>query len=411
MKVLCVFGQHNYGVPERGEGYEFGHFIPALRRLGHEVVFFESRHKAIYADFAELNRKLLETVERERPTVIFCVLSSYEVWLETLAMLHNGSEAVLIGWSTDDSWKYAQFSRFVAPAFDIFATTYRAALTRARHDGLNNYVLTQWAADSASLVEPLPAVRCRHSVTFVGSAYGNRPRWIDELRRRGIKVECFGHGWKHGPVTANTVARIMRESIISLNFADSGLVMRGLLPEHSRQIKARLFEVPGAGGFLLTEDAAGLEEFYLPGEEVAVFSGIDELVSKIKFFLAHPEERDRIARAGFLRTRQEHTYDHRFRELFTIAEQHMSGAEGRSQQSRKVKIDSAQFAGIVAMHRSTVWLKLLRGALLLPCMLIWGRQRGPRAARRLLYELSWRVAGRSTYSASGWVGRMFYHES
>ena len=39
MRVLCVFGEHNYGDPNRGEGYEYANFVPALRRLGHEVLF------------------------------------------------------------------------------------------------------------------------------------------------------------------------------------------------------------------------------------------------------------------------------------------------------------------------------------------------------------------------------------
>ena len=42
MRILCVFGRHNYGDPARGEGVEYTHFLPALRTLGHEVEFFES---------------------------------------------------------------------------------------------------------------------------------------------------------------------------------------------------------------------------------------------------------------------------------------------------------------------------------------------------------------------------------
>jgi len=42
MKTLCVFGQHNYGDPGRGLGYEYTNFIQALKNLGYEVVFFES---------------------------------------------------------------------------------------------------------------------------------------------------------------------------------------------------------------------------------------------------------------------------------------------------------------------------------------------------------------------------------
>jgi spore maturation protein CgeB len=43
--------------------------------------------------------------------------------------------------------------------------------------------------------------------------------------------------------------------------------------------------------------------------------------------------------------------------------------------------------------------------------LFWGKQRGPRAARRLVFELSWRVFGSYTYRAVGWPGRMFYKDS
>jgi len=34
-----------------------------------------------------------------------------------------------------------------------------------------------------------------------------------------------------------------------------------------------------------------------------------------------------------------------------------------------------------------------------------------RAARRLLFEISWRLGGRRTYSAAGLPGRLFYRES
>ena len=74
------------------------------------------------------------------------------------------------------------------------------------------------------------------------------------------------------------------------------------------------------GGFLLTEDAPRLTEFYTPGKEIETFNNNDELIDKIKFFLAHPEDRDRIARAGFERTQREHTYDVRMKEVvaFTL---------------------------------------------------------------------------------------------
>jgi spore maturation protein CgeB len=77
LKVLCVFGQHNYGDPERGQGYEYTNFISAFENMGFNVVFFESQNKAIYRDFVDMNRRLLQTVEQEKPDVIICVLMTY----------------------------------------------------------------------------------------------------------------------------------------------------------------------------------------------------------------------------------------------------------------------------------------------------------------------------------------------
>jgi spore maturation protein CgeB len=51
------------------------------------------------------------------------------------------------------------------------------------------------------------------------------------------------------------------------------------------------------------------------------------------------------------------------------------------------------------------------GLLSAMCTVLWGRARGPRAARRLVFEASWRVAGRRTYSAAGIPGRFFYRSS
>ena len=103
LKVLCVFGQHNYGATGRGESYEYVNFLPALSRLGHETLLFESWNKTCYMDFQQLNRKLLATVQSTKPDAILFVLLNYEIWVETLKALREGSNAVLINWVPDDS--------------------------------------------------------------------------------------------------------------------------------------------------------------------------------------------------------------------------------------------------------------------------------------------------------------------
>ena len=404
MRILCVFGRNAYGDAARGEGYEHANFLPALRALGHETVLFESFDRSPYADFAEMNRAFVRAIESQRPDAVLCVLMGYELWTETLDLARGLCSGPLINWGTDDSWKYEQFARFIAPHVDCYATTSARALERARLDGHANVVLTQWAAGDTALEAPLPAAQCRHKVSFVGSAYGNRRRWIEQLARRGIQVDCFGYGWPKGPVAAADIPRIVRESIVSLNFGDSGLHVRGLRLYRSRQIKARVFEVPGAGGFLLTEAADGLTRFYHDRSEIAVFGDANELAAKIRYYLEHLDERDRIAIAGHERTVRNHTYTRRFEELLAQATQ-LANKRG------PVRADAGNLPALVAQHRPGPALRLLRILLVFPLSLLFGRQRGARAARRLLFELSWRLAGVKTYSASGWPGRIFYRES
>jgi len=402
MRILCVWGRHNYGDATRGESYEYANFLPALEALGHSVSLFDSWDRSRYASFAELNRALVQSAGEARPELILTVLLGYEIWLETLDYLRGSLGVPVLNWGTDDSWKYTQFSRYVAGHVDCYATTSSQALEHAARDGFKNWLLTQWAASDTRLAQPLPAAQCRYAVSFVGSAYGNRMRWIEMLRGNGIGVECFGHGWPNGAVSAEQVGAIVRESKISLNFGDSGLQFRGVVPYRSRQIKARVFEVPGAGGFLLTQPADGLERCYRDREEIAVFDSDAELLSRIRYYLEHPDERDRVALAGHERTRREHTYSRRFVDLI----RHATDPSIRAQPVAAVSLDAA-----IARHKVGPGLLTLRALLSWPAILLFGKRRGLRAARRLLFELSWRVCRARTYSSKGLPGRLFYRES
>lgn len=407
VKILCVFGEYNYGEVTRGTSYEYANFIPSLRKLGHTVVHFETWNRGNHRSFADLNQAFLETVERFRPDAIFCVLMHYELWLEVLEAV--GRRCTLIHWGTDDSWKYEQFSRWAAPTFHLHATTVAEVIQQAKHDGLSNLFLTQWAASSVTLAEPLPASKCQYAVTFIGTAYGNRPRFVAGLKERGIEVVCFGHGWPRGSVKSEDIPRILRNSAISLNFGDSGIHLGKFGLYRSRQIKARVFEIVGAGGCLLTENAPHLSDYFVPGEEIVVFDGAADLEEKISYLLSHPAQRDAIAQAGYERTVREHTYEKRFCRLLENAAE--MRASSISDTIRDYHFDQQWFSGLRSKHKMNGFLKLVRFALVALFSAIFGSRRGARAARRFVYELSWRFCGKKTFSAAGVPGRMFYRES
>jgi spore maturation protein CgeB len=395
MRILCVFGRHNYGDPARGEGVEYTHFLPAFRALGHEVEHFESFSRAEHADFAALNRALLERVESWRPDVVFAVLMMAEIWLETIELIRACGVRV-INWSTDDSWKYAEFSRLVASSFDVFVTTCPEAPAWYARDAIDNCVLSQWASSAQELMPPRPASECPIDVSFVGTCYGARARRVERLRNAGATVECFGHGWPNGPIDAMRLRQVVRDSRISLNFSEAG---RG----GGLQIKARVFEVVGVGGLMLTEHAPNLERYFELGREVAVFRSDEELCSEVVRLLRDERARDAIAIAGYKRVVSEHTYERRLADVL---------ARATEATPREIaRLDWDIFRGAYERHRCGPLLSVLGSGLRWFCSLAWGRERGPRAARRILFEASWRILGKQTYSSAGLPGRLFYRES
>ncbi len=406
MKILCVLSRYAYGKPERGENYDYVHFVSAFERMGHDVGFFDSGDRSHYGDFADLNVALLERVANWRPDVIFCVLMHYEIWFETLDLIRANSPALVVNWGTDDSWKFAQASRFFAEHVDLHVTTDGAAVEAAPSRGLDNVFPSQWAASGGALANPTPSGDCRYDVSFVGSMYGYRAEWIAALRAGGIAVSCFGHGTENGVVDAAEVPEIYRASRISLNFSGSGQNLADGKASSHRQIKARTFEVPGAGGFLLTEAAPGLERYFVVGSEIATFDSPETLAGKVRHYLDHPDERDAITLAGHARVIADHTYEQRFSEI--LGKLSLLQTE---REARPWALSVEALSASVEQHRGGNPIGWLRSLLIATFSVVFGRERGPRAARRFVYEMSWRLCGAKTYRARGLAGRLFYAES
>ncbi|WKZ30353.1 MAG: glycosyltransferase [Candidatus Dojkabacteria bacterium] len=89
------------------------------------------------------------------------------------------------------------------------------------------------------------------------------------------------------------------------------------------EMTIRIPESLGGGNFLLTDEIpveTGLYDLYTPGEHFATYTDQNDLEEKIKYYLAHDEERKRIAEAGYTHTLQHHTQAHRLDMIFETAQ-------------------------------------------------------------------------------------------
>jgi len=284
--------------------------------MGHEVHHFDFLERASAVGEHEMNRELLDFVREVEPAMAFFVLFKDEVTVDTIEAI-TASGVITCNWFTDDHWRFDSFSRHYAPALSLVATTDAAAVAKYHGIGYHRVLLTQWACN-VHAYSPC-AKQPRPEATFVGQRYGDRPKAVEAIRRAGFPVDCYGFGWESGRLGHDEMIELFGASSINLNFSKA---YRGRLWRRrplTFQIKARPFEVAGCGGFVLTEQAPLLERYFESGREIATFEGIADLVEQVRYWLSNEEERAAVARRGYERVIREHTYEHRFEEIFRAA--------------------------------------------------------------------------------------------
>ena len=330
MRILYVAMTDDYGKPERGLSFEHTNFFTALEGMGHEVVQFDFMRRKAAVGKRRMNEELIARAAEVKPDVSFFVLFTDEIAPATIEAVSRVGGAPTINWFADDHWRFENFTRHYAPAFDWSVTTDADSLPKYRAIGVANVIRSQWACNRYAYSKVTDDLE--HDVTFVGQPHGDRREVIARLEAAGYRVECWGFGWPTGRLDHEQMVRVFSSSRINLNLSNSSdpdrrlrgrvyRLVKGIREDGQRrsQIKGRTFEVPGSGGFLLTDTVPHLEDYLEPDREVGVFDSTDGLVERIGYWLEHPDERQAVADAGYRRVLAEHTYDHRFEQIFAAA--------------------------------------------------------------------------------------------
>ena len=326
MKILYVAMTHDYGDPDRGLSFEETNFRSSLEGMGHDVTAFDFLARAKRDGKPQMRRDLIALAAELKPDVAFFCLFTDELDVATIEGVRREGSCPTVNWFADDHWRFEDFSRHIAPAFDLPVTTDQDSLPRYAAAGIARVHLSQWACNRYAYRKVTDELE--HGVTFVGQPHGTRPEVVERLRAAGHDVECWGHGWPAGRVDHEGMVRIFSASRVNLNLSNSStppntlrvrvgrMLGRGPKGPRPAQIKGRNFEVPGCGGFILTERVPHLERYFELDREVGVYDGEDDLLERVGYWLDHEDDRARVAQAGYERVLAEHTYDHRFTAIF-----------------------------------------------------------------------------------------------
>lgn len=115
----------------------------------------------------------------------------------------------------------------------------------------------------------------------------------------------------HGGADSNTMMpQIIKCSKINLNMTNRPI---------KTGLPLRIFDLMGAGGFVISNYQAEIPEIFIPDEDIVLYDSIPDLLDKIGYYLEHDEERKQIAKNGYEKVKMYHSYDVRLAQMFRMA--------------------------------------------------------------------------------------------
>ena len=117
---------------------------------------------------------------------------------------------------------------------------------------------------------------------------------------------CINHG---GVDPYDGAPHVFHEAKINLN-----ITLRSI----TTGVPLRVFEVLGSEGFLISNFQSDFSDVYVADEDYVYYESVDDLMEKIDYYLLHDKRRKEIAHNGYLRTLENHSYEHRIKEIEEI---------------------------------------------------------------------------------------------
>jgi spore maturation protein CgeB len=156
---------------------------------------------------------------------------------------------------------------------------------------------------------------------LAGTLYYYRQEILRRLDEFDLKLwgGTIGLDWmqrklRHEPMGREVLADEKAKAVSA-----SRLVLNTLHFGEINGLNCRAFEMAGCGACQLISSKPVLSEHFELEWEVVGFESADDLVTKVKYYLANPDEAAEIGRRASVRAHRDHTYEKRLQEIFRVA--------------------------------------------------------------------------------------------
>lgn len=210
----------------------------------------------------------------------------------------------------------------------VFTTkTFQVDFLRGKLGGSKVYYVPHGYSDDVHW--PIRGLIAEQEYSFdiqhVGSHSAYKQQWMEAVLDScpDSKLRLLGHRWKaaaaRGKLHSVTIGDTIYDCAYSRALQEARINIAVMMGPHTSgwqdNVSTRTFEIAACGGFQLHIDSDELREFFTPGQDLEVFQSHEELCDKVRYYLAHPDLRERMIASSHARCVPVHGYAARAAEI------------------------------------------------------------------------------------------------
>ena len=274
------------------------------------------------------NQLLLEQARRFQPELIWLSGGNREILPATLERLKREHGCKLLFIHGDSPIVFSSANeRAAAPLYDLTLVNDLYHGAQWRELGAPKVACLPYVAVDPGFHRPQPkadaADERQCDVGFIGTLtpdhlYSERVAALESLRDFDLGI------WSVHEAPAS-LARFNRGAALGKRMLQALSSMKICVNPHGNTMRygvnLRLFECAALGAFQIVDDRPGVSRCFEIGEHLVVYSDLEDLREKVAYYLAHDDERRRIAAAARAHVMANHTYAHRLAEVEGLLEE------------------------------------------------------------------------------------------
>jgi len=328
-------------------------FAPEMKKLGYDSQFIVTNCPPSQVKWMQEHGKGLknqndwmceivrEQIETLKPDVLY--LSEPIQFDSRFVRTLSHRPKLIVGWRASDipgDTDWSSFDLFLSSLTGMRETALKLGARKAVHF---------YPGFPAWIYEKVRDIQPSHDVAFIGSWNPGQYRVRNKLLTR-LASEASGSAHPFscalhisgpqvdmppevarlnlGPKFGMEMQRALRSGRIAFDARGEIGVWAGTTARANdlaarETANMRIFEATGSGIFLLTQHFDNLSSYFEIGREIETYRDESEMIEKIRHYIAHPKEREEIARQGHERCMRDHSLNARARAFDQIIRQHL----------------------------------------------------------------------------------------